>query len=192
MCHTPWFAGWISVRAPGTRWKSTERGKGLQLLARLAQGCDPVSWSLQPVPALSEAACSTLAPVQPKVSPTTSCSLSSAHCLLEQRDYPPCILPDLCNGPLGFLALVRFSLNFRVRAGLCGSRSTRAQDPSLFASRPGGRMWNLHVRGGGREGKFGIMCKTIKMLLTGNLKQWRVLLFLQIHELKTAANDGKC
>lgn len=40
---------------------------------------------------------------------------------------PLCILPDLCNGPLGFLALVRFSLNFRVRAGLCGSRNTESK-----------------------------------------------------------------
>lgn len=192
MCCKPSFVGWIFAHMSGMRWKSVECGKGLQLLARLAQGCDPISWSLQPVPALSEAACFSLAPVQHKVSPTTFYSLSSAHCLLEQCDYSPRVLPDLCNGPLGFVALVRFSLNFWVRAGLCGSRSTGAQNPSLFACRPGGRMWNLHVRGGGREGKFGIMCKTIKMLLTGNLKQWRVLLFLQIHELKTAANDGKC
>lgn len=187
----PSFFGWIFAPTSGARWKSAGCVRGLQSLARLAQGCDPISWSLQPVLGVSEAACFSLAPVQSKVSPTTFCSLSSARCLLEQRDCPPCIPPELCKGLLGFLALVKFSLNFRVRASLC-SRSIRAQNPSLFASRSGGRMWNLHVWGGGREGKFGIMCKTIKMLLTGNLKQWRVLLFLQIHELKTAANDGKC
>lgn len=96
------------------------------------------------------------------------------------------------NGLLRFLAFISSSLNFRIGVSLCGSSSIWAQNTSLFASRSEGRMWKLSVRGGGREGRFRIMCKTIKMLLTGNLKQWRVLLFLQIHELKTAANDGKC
>lgn len=96
------------------------------------------------------------------------------------------------NGLLRFLVLIISSLNFRIGDSLCSSRITWAQNTSLLASRSEGRMWNLSVPGGGREGKFRIMCRTIKMLLTGNLKQWRVLLFLQIHELKTAANDGKC
>lgn len=108
-------------------------------------------------------------------------------CLLLAEGWDTLVVspPELCEGFLGLLALVGFPLNFWVRAA-------GAQNPSLSASSSGGRTWDLHVWGGGREGKFGIMCKTIKMLLTGNLKQWRVLLFLQIHELKTAANDGKC
>lgn len=67
--------------------------------AALARGCSPSSPSLQPVAGSSEAAPVPLAPVQSKVSPTTFCSLSSRHCLLEQRDYSLGILLYLSKWP---------------------------------------------------------------------------------------------
>lgn len=185
-CCMPCCAGWMLGARPG-------RDANPRCLSRLCSRLPGWRRALTPFPGASSLClpCQrqpvpVLAPVQSQVSPTTLCSLSPARCLPQQYDYCPCILPDLC---LGFWLLGGFPQTLG-SGPVCVAAG--AQNPSLFASRSGGRMWNLRVWGGGREGEFGIMCKTIKLLLTGNLKQWRVLLFLQIHELKTAANDGKC
>lgn len=68
---------------------------------------------------------------------------------------------------LGFPALLRLSLNLGVRAPLGGCRSTWAQNPSVFASRSGGRMWNLHVWGGGRDESLGLCVKLLKCYWLG-------------------------
>lgn len=152
------------------------------MLAWLVQGCSPISQS---------PACVWV----PQRKPILIWRLSSRRyhlqlfvlCLLVIVYSNSMITPSAScctfpNGLLRFLACFSSTPNFRI--SLCGSRSIWAQNASLFASRSEGRMWNHSVLGGGKEGKFRIMCKTIKMLLTGNLKQWRVLLFLQIHKLK--------
>lgn len=105
MCFMPSFVRWIFVHTSRTRWKSAEGVKGLQTLARLVRGCDPISCSLQPVPGFSEAACFSLAPVQSQVSPTTSCSLSSPRCVLEERDYSPASRWTFARAFLGFSLL---------------------------------------------------------------------------------------
>lgn len=185
MCCAPLFVSWMFARTSRPRWKGAERPHW-----RGAAAPAPRPSSLW------------LVPQRPPLflwlpsSPRYHLQLF-VLCLLAIVYWNNAITPSAScctfpNGLLRFPAPVSSSLNFRIGDSFCGSRSVWAQNTSLFARRSGGRMCNLSVRGGGREWKFRIMCKTIKMLLTGNLKQWRVLLFLQIHELKTAANDGKC
>lgn len=166
MCFMPSFVRWIFVHTSRTRWKSAEGVKGLQTLARLVQGCDPISCFLQPVPAFSEAACFSLAPVQLKVSPTTSCSLSSPHCLLEQRDYSPCILLDLCNGLLGFLALVRCSLKCRVGVSLCGRAHKHRIQVYLLAGQEVECEISMCGEGEGKE-SLGLCVKLLKCYWLG-------------------------
>lgn len=188
MCYMPLFVRWIFVHMLRAQWKSAVC-KGFIDASLVGAGLQPhflvppaYAWVLQRQPVLVWLLSSWRYHLQLFV-----------LCLLVIVYWNNVIIPSAfwCTFPnshLRFPAVTCSSVNFQSRVYLCGSRNTWAQNTSLFASRSEGRLWNLSVL----KRKFRIMCKTIKMLLTGNLKQWRVLLFLQIHELKTAANDGKC
>lgn len=158
----PFLVSWPSARPSRTRGESTELTRGRQALTQLGHGCSPTSCCVKHVG---------LAPGPWK-----------AHLQL--------VL--LC-----LLAVVQQNGAIPPAAPFWAARWALwpSQQPSLklwVADRPSaggseGRVWDW-----GKGGRPGTVCAAIKALLTGNLKQWRVLLFLQIHKLKTAANDGKC
>lgn len=117
----------------------------------------------------SEEAHFNLAPVQQKVSPTTFCSLSSSNCLLEQRDYSLCIPLYLSKWPSQISSLYQFFSEL-LNQPVWQQKHTRTKCKFICQQV---RRQNVKTVcwEGGKEGKFRIMCKTIKMLLTGNLKQ---------------------